>query len=94
MAAEYAILFKMALHYFNLLEIEWEVFYLDLQLHYVNLYQAATLAKCFDGVVKRCKSLKNDKSKLTQLTSRDMRDLSLPIHESVKSACQNWTSRA
>ena len=73
---------KMALHYFNLLEIEWEVFYLDLQLHHVNLYQAATLAKCFDGV-KRCKSLKNDKSKLTQLTSRDMRDRSFAANISI-----------
>ena len=34
-------------------------------------YQAATLAKCCD-VVKRCKSLKNDKSRQTQLASRDM----------------------
>ena len=46
---------------------------LNLKIHHVNLYayQAATLAKCCDGV-KHCKSLKNDKSKLTQLTSRDM----------------------
>ena len=34
-------------------------------------YQAATLAKCCDEV-KDCKSLKNDKSKLTQHTFRDM----------------------
>ena len=46
-------------------------------------YQAATLAKCCDGV-KHCKSLKNDKSKPTQLTSRDMmRDRSFVANISI-----------
>ena len=59
---------------------------LNLKIHHVNhaiCYQAASLALCCDGV-KHCKSLKNDKSKLTQLTSRDMmRDRSFAANISV-----------
>ena len=44
---------------------------------------AATLAKCCDGI-KHCKSLKINKSKLTQLTSRDMmRDRSFTANISI-----------
>ena len=53
-------------------------------------YQAATLAKCCDEV-KDCKSLKNDESNDARYD--DARSFIcglyfLPIHESVKSACQ------
>ena len=99
MASEYAILFKMASYFFR----NRVGSILNLQIHHVNLYviklphSRKVLMK--SNIVNHLKT--SIKSKLTQLTSRDMiRERSLrlifllPIHESVKSACQNWTSRA
>ena len=62
---------------------------LNLKIHHVNLYVIKlphALAKCCDGV-KNCKSLKNDESKLTQLTSQDMmRDRSFAANISIANA--------